>query len=308
MSCEFDHYALFYSDFDEYLAATEAFIEAGLARGERVLVSVPGAKHAAMRSRLNGGSSQVEFWNMNEVGRNPGRIIPAVRDWFERGDGRLGRFIGEPIWPGRNATELVEATRHEALINLAFADVPATILCPYDLSGLPPSVLEDAERTHPLLLASGDEYESPNYTDPLELWRAREWPLSAPAPAPDRYPVGPKLAQLRDLAAARLREAGLDEDRVMDVVLAVDEAATNALVHGSGEPALRIWREDGEVVCEIADHGTLTEPLAGRRKPQPDSPSGRGVWLMNQLCDLVELRATDDGTVVRLHVAVQPSS
>jgi anti-sigma regulatory factor (Ser/Thr protein kinase) len=302
--CKFDHYALFYSDLDEYLAATDAFIEAGLTRGERVLVSVPGAKHAPMRSRLNGGADRVEFWDMNEVGRNPGRIIPAVRDWFDRGDGRIGRFIGEPIWPGRSPTELVEATRHEALINLAFADVPATILCPYDVSGLPPAVLEDAGRTHPLLLASGGECASPHYTDPLVLWRAREWPLSVPAPSPDRHPVGPKLAQIRDLAAARLREEGLDEDRIMDVVLAVDEAATNALVHGSGEPGLRIWREDGEVVCEIADQGTLMEPLAGRLRPRPDSASGRGVWLMNQLCDLVELRATDDGTVVRLHASL----
>jgi anti-sigma regulatory factor (Ser/Thr protein kinase) len=302
--CKSDHYALFYSDADEYLAATQEFIEDGLARRERVLVSVPGAKHAAMRSRLN-GSASVEFWNMDEVGRNPGRIIPAARDWFERGEGRHGRFVGEPIWPGRSPAELVEATRHEALINLAFAEVPATILCPYDASGLPRSVLDNAERTHPVLLASGGEFVSPNYTDPLVLWRAREWPLAAPAPPPAPHPVGPRLARTRELAAARPREAGLDEDRVGDVVLAVDEAATNALVHGSGVPALRIWSEGEEVVCEVANEGTLTEPLAGRRRPRPDSPSGRGVWLMNELCDLVELRATDDGTVVRLHVSIQ---
>jgi anti-sigma regulatory factor (Ser/Thr protein kinase) len=302
--CDFDHYALFYSDLDEYLAGTRAFIEAGLDRGERVLVSVPGAKLEPMRATLNGGAEQVEFWNMNELGRNPGRIIPAVRDWFERGQGRRGRFIGEPIWPGRSTTEIVEATRHEALINLAFAGVPATILCPYDTGRLERSVLSDAERTHPLLLRCGSECVSAKYTDPLVLWRAREWPLPAPMHTPTRYPISPKLAELRDLTAGRLREAGLDEARVQDVVLAVDEAATNALVHGGGEPGLRIWREDGRLVCEVADYGTLREPLAGRLRPPPDAPRGRGVWLMNQLCDLVELRPTDDGTVVRLHVSV----
>jgi anti-sigma regulatory factor (Ser/Thr protein kinase) len=88
----------------------------------------------------------------------------------------------------------------------------------------------------------------------------------------------------------------------MDLILAVNEAVTNAFVHGGNEGELRIWRDDREPVCEIIDNGTFHEPLAGRRRPEPDWPSGRGVWLMNQLCDLVELRPADTGTVVRLHV------
>jgi anti-sigma regulatory factor (Ser/Thr protein kinase) len=302
--CEFEHCALFYRDPEEYMAGMRDFIEAGLARGERVLVSVPGAKLEAMRAMLDGAADRVEFWNMSAAGRNPGRIIPAVRDWFARGEGTRGRFVGEPIWPGRSTSEVVEATRHEALINLAFAGMPATILCAYDVAGLDQAVLGDAERTHPSLLRCGDQSASSNYTDPLVLWQARQWPLRAPTRARGPYPVGPSLSEIRELTADRLREAGLDEERVGDVVLAVDEAATNALVHGSGEPELRIWHEHDRIVCEIADHGTLEEPLAGRLRPPPEQPSGRGVWLMNQLCDLVELRPTDGGTVVRLHVSL----
>jgi anti-sigma regulatory factor (Ser/Thr protein kinase) len=308
-ACELEHLALFYANFEQYLAGTREFIEEGLACGERVLVSVPGAKIDPLRSMLNGGADRVEFWNMNEVGRNPGCIIPAVRDWFERGNGGRGRFIGEPIWPGRSATEVVEATRHEALINLAFADVPATILCPYDTAGLDGAVVADAERTHPQLLdGGGHESASSNYTDPLVLWRAREWPLCKPDGASAPYPISPKLGELRDLTATRLRAAGLDEERIDDVVLAVDEAATNALIHGRGEPELRIWRDARQVVCEITDQGTLEEPLAGRFLPRPDQPRGRGVWLMNQLCDLVELRPVDCGTTVRLHVSLEAQS
>ena len=151
-SCELEHFALFYRDSAEFLSGTHDFIEAGLARGERVLVAVPGPKIGPMRSMLNGAADRVEFWDMNDLGRNPGRIIPAVRDWFDRAEGCRGRFIGEPIWPGRSASEVTEAVRHEALINVAFADVPATILCPYDSAGLDRAMLQDAQRTHPRLI------------------------------------------------------------------------------------------------------------------------------------------------------------
>jgi len=305
--CEMDHLALFYRADGEFMAGTRDLVHAGLERGERVLVAVPGAKLAAMRVGLNGRSEHVTFWDMNELGRNPGRIIPAVRDWVAGAEGRRCRFIAEPIWPGRSASEIVEATRHEALLNVAFRDAPVTILCPYDASRLDRSVLLDAERTHPHLLrcavgsvAGGSSSE--HYADPLELWRGHDWPLPDPSRSPVSHVVGFELAETRAFAARHLRAAGLHEDRLRDVVLAVDEAATNALVHGAGAVELRIWRDGDRVICEVSDHGCLEDPLAGRRRPLPDWPGGRGVWLMNQLCDLVELRPIDGGTVVRLHV------
>jgi anti-sigma regulatory factor (Ser/Thr protein kinase) len=307
IGCGFEHHAFFYESDKEYVAAAAEFIEAGLSAGERVLVSVPSAKHGAMRASLNGGVGRVEFWNMNELGRNPGRIIPAVREWIDRGEGRC-RFIGEPIWPGRSATEIVEATRHEALINLAFADADATILCPYDVAGLGRDVLFDAERTHPELIRCGHSDASEHYADPVDVWLGADWELPSPTSTCVTKLIGSELCELRDLAGRALRGAGLGEDRVLDVVLAIDEAATNALVHGRGPAQLRIWKDRDELVCEIYDSGCLTEPLAGRRQPEPEWPSGRGVWMMNQLCDLVELRPTPSGTVVRLHVALGAQS
>jgi hypothetical protein len=40
----------------------------------------------------------------------------------------------------------------------------------------------------------------------------------------------------------------------------------------------------------------------GRTPPSPDQRAGRGLWLANQLCDLVQIRSTEAGTVVRLHM------
>jgi anti-sigma regulatory factor (Ser/Thr protein kinase) len=295
----FQHLALVYGSAEEFTSGTVRFIRAGLELDEPALVAVPPFKLDAMRSSLNGNGRSVEFWDMSELGRNPGRIIPAVRDWVERRGGRRCRFIGEPIWPGRGASEVVEATRHEALINLAFADASLTILCPYDRAGLDQSVLDDVERTHPHVLQGVSHNR---YADPLELWEAEDWPLSAPPRGAAACPIDLDLAGLREFTSRELRRKGVVDQRIGDVVLAVDEAATNALVHGDGESELRIWREPHRVICEISNRGRLQEPLAGRRRPAADWHAGRGVWLMNQLCDLVELRPTAEGTTVRLHI------
>jgi hypothetical protein len=37
------------------------------------------------------------------------------------------------------------------------------------------------------------------------------------------------------------------------------------------------------------DGGHIADPLAGRHQLSEDDLSGRGLWIVNQLCDLVEL-------------------
>ena len=67
-----------------------------------------------------------------------------------------------------------------------------------------------------------------------------------------------------------------------------------------------MWHDGDELLCEIHDKGTLADPLAGRRRPAPDAAGGHGLWLVNQLCDLVELRSGPAGTTVRMHMALRP--
>jgi anti-sigma regulatory factor (Ser/Thr protein kinase) len=71
---------------------------------------------------------------------------------------------------------------------------------------------------------------------------------------------------------------------------------------------LRLWTtEQGAVVAEIRDNGSLHNPLAGRRRPAITSANGgRGLWMIHQLCDLVEIRATDTALTLRLHIAPAP--
>ena len=50
----------------------------------------------------------------------------------------------------------------------------------------------------------------------------------------------------------------------------------------------------------------ITDPLAGQRRPAPDATGGHGLWLVYQVCDLVELRSDASGTTIRMHMAISP--
>jgi anti-sigma regulatory factor (Ser/Thr protein kinase) len=299
-----NHLALLYTSVPEYFDAVISFVVEGLAAGEPVMVALPGSKADRIRAQLK--DRRTYFVDMAELGRNPGRIIPAVHEFLQQHRGRPSRFVGEPIWPGRSADEIAEATRHEALINVSLAEAPVTILCPYDCIALPGRVIDDSWRTHPEIIRGGLSEESLAYENPDEVYSDQAWPLSPPPPGVDVRHFGSEsdLSNMRSWVEDLGWAAGLDVDRVDDLVLAVSEVAGNSVRHGGGAGTIAVWRGDGEdtVVCEIRDGGHIADPLVGRHAPGPDLDVN-GLWLVNQLCDLVEIRSGLDGTQVRLTVA-----
>jgi anti-sigma regulatory factor (Ser/Thr protein kinase) len=304
----FRHEALLYAGEVDFLAGTLPFIREGVAADEPILVVVSAAKIGLLRSALGRHADRVAFADMAGVGANPARIIPAWRDFVVGHDvtRRRARGIGEPIWAGRRASELIECQRHETLLNLAFAGVPAWwLLCPYDTTALDREVLEEAERSHPFVTEGGAARASVGYRG-LEHATA---PFAVPLPEPVGDPVPEQLSfasgsltQLRALVFRHAAAAGLEPARAADLVLAADEVATNSLRHGGGQGTLRIWRDDDALVCEVHDAGRIENPLAGRERPPLDRDGGRGLWLVNQLCDLVQLRSFPSGAVVRLYM------
>lgn len=110
------------------------------------------------------------------------------------------------------------------------------------------------------------------------------------------------LSEVRTLAEKQARVAGLPDDRVVDFVIAVSEVAGNTVRHAKSPGTIEIWANNDEIVCEISDEGVIADPQAGRKPPLPDANGGHGLWLVNQVCDQVELRSGPDGTVIRLHM------
>jgi anti-sigma regulatory factor (Ser/Thr protein kinase) len=113
-----------------------------------------------------------------------------------------------------------------------------------------------------------------------------------------------ELSQVRALVLEHARTAGLTEARANDLVLAVSEVAANTVRHTQSHGTLTIWHDADEIVCEMHDGGTIADPLAGRRRPAPDALAGHGLWLVHQVCDLVELHSGESGTTIRMHMAI----
>lgn len=308
------HEALFYADMQDYITGIAAFLREGFELAEPALVAVPGSHVDVLRSALGPEIGQraerVRFVNMAEAGRNPGRIIPTVLYPFtqEHAPGRV-RIVGEPIWPGRSAAEYRAALQHEALINIALAGQEATILCPYDRQGLDAMALADARRTHPVLVENRRREASTDYADPRAVADASLGSLPDP---PEWWGDMLVFSSARELAAIRhfvevqARKAGLPAWRVADLCLAVSEVTTNTLVHTDQAGVLSLWRDPDtdSLVCEITDSGQLPDRLVGRIPPARSDLHGRGLILVNALCDLVEMPTGGirSGTTVRLHM------
>lgn len=273
---------------------------------EAVLVAVGADKAKLLRSALDRDADRVQFADMAQVGRNPTRIISVWRRFLAASvaEGRGASGIGEPVWAARTETELVECQRHELLLNLAFADSPPwSLLCPYDVETLTPAVVEESCRSHRFVRQHSDRRESATYLPVGGLVAD----LDRPLPEPDRVRVElpfdvHTLRAVRQAVAREARRAGLDDDRTGELVFAVNEVASNSVRYGGGAGTLRLWQERAALVCEIRDGGTVADLLVGRGGPADDAAGRRGLWLVNELCDLVQLRSSAGGTVVRLHM------
>jgi len=303
---KFRHEAMFYSGWAEFVSGTVPFIKQGVAAGEAVLVVESAQKIDVLRSALDRDADGVMFADMAEVGANPARIIPAWQD-FVRQHGQSGRDlrgIGEPIWKGRTADELVECQRHESLLNVAFGTGrPWLLLCPYDVENLPADVIVEARRSHEFVVEGMSASHSELYRG-LEASGGRfDSPLPEP-PADVRRIVfdADSLLSLRRHAAGFAVSNGLSARRATELVTAINEVASNSILHGGGTGSMRMWRDASGLLCEISDAGVLDKPLADRTRPGSATRDARGLWLANQLCDLVQVRTLPTGTSVRLHL------
>lgn len=110
------------------------------------------------------------------------------------------------------------------------------------------------------------------------------------------------LPGVRRFVAAQARECGLDEDSVGDLVIAVNEIATNGVRHGSPTAELRMWTAGDHVIAEVRDWGHWIPSSAGEEPPSSDAEGGMGLWVTRQICSAVHITPVESGTVVRLEM------
>lgn len=291
-STGFAHEAVFYEGIGGLVDAVVPFVREGAERGEVVLVALPPDRLGALAQELGEDADRVELLDMTEFGANPARLIPAWRRLLEEAGDVPVRGVGEPVWSGRRSVEVEEAVLHESLLSVAFRDEQTLqMLCPYDATALSEDVLREAARSHRGTLADRAADARGRFTSPL-----------TPPPSGARTVAfgSADLGALRRLVGSRARDAGVGESAVDDLVLAAHELATNSVVHGGGGGMLSVWAESDAFVVEVDDQGVIDDLLVGRDMLDDLAENGRGIWMANQLCDLVQVRSGDAGTAVRL--------
>jgi anti-sigma regulatory factor (Ser/Thr protein kinase) len=176
---------------------------------------------------------------------------------------------------------------------------PLSVLCLYDTAALAAEALDEMRRSHAIVRGE-DENRAYDPEHATALFQGAL--LDPPSDAESREVGVGELATARAFVRGSAGDRGLAGERLDDLVLAVNEVVTNSLRHGGGTCQVSVWEDEESVVCEVRDVGVITDPLVGRLAPAPNAASGRGLWLANHLCDLLQVRSSQLGTVARLHV------
>lgn len=301
----FVHEAFVYESDPVFAGAMAPFLREGLRAGEGAMAVTTPANVALLREALGRrDAEQVEFVDAGSWYRRPATTIAAYRraldEQLAAGAPRV-RIVGEVEF-GSSDPRRAEWTRYESLLNRVFAGAPAWIVCPYDARRLPGRIVADAERTHPVLRVKDGRGPATRYVEPEAFVRqvaVDGWPATDELLAD--IEARADLGELRRAVTAAAGGAGLSPVAASDLVTAVNEVATNALVHGGGSARVRVWRAPAGVACEIVDPGPgFDDPFAGFIPPEGRTAGGMGLWLARQLCDTLEVRREGEGFVVRL--------
>ncbi|MFG2090855.1 MULTISPECIES: anti-sigma factor RsbA family regulatory protein [unclassified Spirillospora] len=300
-----EHKAFLYRGIDEFLSVTVPYLESGLEKDQAVIAVVREPNLTALRDVLPPRDLPIQYHDSAEFYRHPVHTLRDYQTVVKQNAPRSLCALAEPFWDGWDERQTLEWIRYESLINVVFRGSGARALCPYDTATLPPGIVAQARRTHPLLLAPGHNGPNDEYVDPETFGSGCDRGLRFDRPRTAEYlPIeGDDLHALRAFIGERAGRHGLAQQSARNLVTAANEAAANALQHGTPPIGLWIWQDGGDLVCEIGDHGFWRPgPLTGFIPPDTALQPGFGLWTVRLLVDLMELRTGRDGTFIRLRV------
>jgi anti-sigma regulatory factor (Ser/Thr protein kinase) len=297
------HEAVLYSSPADLAALLAERVGPAVAAGEPVLAVLDEANSAALRKALGRAAGGVEFQDPARVHLLPAFTV-AVR-WARLSRrattaDRRATVIGQHL-DGLPGTGCEHWARLDMAVDVATEGLPITVLCPYPKDG---ANLHAVHSTHRWLSDREGARHSTDYRPPREA--VVEYP---PPPPPELGPpdlempfTAAELSRLRHQVADDAAMAGLDGERISDIVLAVNEIVSNSIEHGPGSGVLRIWRCNPDFIAEVTDSGHMNVPFPGLSVPPPRGDRGRGLWLASELSDVLQVWSGDGGTIVRLRM------
>lgn len=301
----FQHAVGFFADDGDLVRQAAPLVRAALSRGEPVGLAMRPSTEQALLQAVGSPEGVISFAERDGAACVSGQTVAARRARELRalvGDAGTGTVLTEHTaqFDGREARFWTEL---DAALNIACADLPVSLTCFYPQSSTRQGLLAGARRNHPLLLVDGDLRHNPQHQPPHRVL-ADLPPARLPVLGPPHLRLQFRAWNLHEVRATLeqgLLDAGYARAQAEDVVLAVNEVATNAVEHGTLQAELLVWIGPDGVVCEVHDGGRLTDPVPGLRPPHPGERRGRGIWVARQLCDTLHVWSDVRGTHVRVH-------
>ena len=112
------------------------------------------------------------------------------------------------------------------------------------------------------------------------------------------------LPRVRAFAQQQAERFGLAPEQAASLTIAVSELVTNTLQHTTGGGEVRIRVDHDWLTCDVVDGGPLR--VFGRPMPAADAIRGRGLAIVERVCDEVSAISGTDGTTVRMRFAIDP--
>jgi anti-sigma regulatory factor (Ser/Thr protein kinase) len=114
-----------------------------------------------------------------------------------------------------------------------------------------------------------------------------------------RFDVG-DLVDVREQVHLTCVAAGLTGSRAEGFAASVNEAMTNAIVHGGPGRDITVTMRGNGVQADVCDDGTAEPFEVPNKPPPPELLGGRGLWIASQLCDRVTINIRRPGTCTTL--------
>jgi anti-sigma regulatory factor (Ser/Thr protein kinase) len=293
------HNALVYELQDEYLSRAVPFLREGLEAGEGAILAHTKPGLAMMREALGPDAEEVTFVDVSSSYTRPAKTLAAYYTVFSAQLRKTPALrVVADVQFGPDPDEWDLWTGYEAVFNRSFGHLPAWVICSYDATGTPDQIIEGVWQTHPEVATADTWQTSEHYEDPEELLR-RLAPVPEPLAELRSIPFGGDVEAFRERLARELAAEEMSEAKVLDLLLAATEVATNALEHGGGIEEVRVGRAGGRFVCEIVDPGEgFDDPTAGYLAPREGL--GAGLWVARQLTWQIEFFHSPAGFTARI--------
>ncbi|MGI9006126.1 MAG: MEDS domain-containing protein [Streptosporangiaceae bacterium] len=342
-----DHDCLTFGEPEELFDLTAAYVRDGLASGLKVVWisdSAAGQSLAQLAKRGIEVSAAVHAGQMATATCADyllqGEAFSAghASSWLHgqlascRDGGYPGlRLAVDMSWALRPISGVEQLPDFEGAVAALLASGTASMLCQYDRERFDPVTLASVAALHTRSVAAATYYHGT--ARPPDSVPGPVAAAAGAAPAGRACPPGDSplldqafdassMYQLRAAVAAHAGDAGLSRARAEDLVVAVHELAANVVRHGHGR--LLVWRQAGELHCQITEEGG-SQPAAavgpaaagqddtGQGDAAPAGPPwrirpGHGLWLVRELADRTHVRPAPHGVTSTITFRLEPDS